>query len=215
MRIDGCAAHGVIAQRDGINDWHSANVSSSVGNYGVADFCRLSVAGKQPVCRCANKIKAQRVANADGNDCGLVIDEPTAGRNGECASLRRYGNRSDVLSLLGRQPFVLRQNQCLTDVRQVCGWPLEQLDDALACDVIFVQQATPFCAAIEIGLDARCGSGTAVERIPIGKQRNRHVRIIRHIGHDDVAAQVGIGRVGLDAGENFAQIDPAPSAVKL
>ncbi len=180
---------------------HDADVGAGVGDHGIAHLGARPRAGEAAAGRRTGEVGAQGIADVDGDDVGGVID---VGRVGEHALHRRDGRRPHVLQRLVAEPLVLHQHQRLPDVRQHVRDALKELDHALAGDVVLVEVTGPLRAFVEVGLDAGRGLRARIEGGRGAEQRHADAGIGRRIGDDDVAAEVGVGVVGLHRDEGLA-----------
>lgn len=114
---------------------------------------------------------------------------------------------------LGRLTLIHDQQQGFTDAGQFRLWALEELDRALAADVVLEQVAAPLSARSQVALDPPLRGFAAVEAVQRGEQGDGYAWVGRGCGDDEVGAEVAFGVGGFDRGEDFAQVHPAAGGV--
>ena len=212
LRVDGRALDGEVAHIGSLRQWHHADVGARVGHHRVAYLGAVGCPRERSAGGRAREIKAQRVADGDGDDRRLVV---LVGVVGEAAFDHRHGGGADVLLLLRGQAFVLDQDEGLADVGHGVAEALEELDHPLASNVVLEQVARPLRPFVEVGLDAGLRLLTGVEGLAGGKQRDADALVLRRLGHDDVGPEVGVGVIRGHLHEALAQVDTASGAIQL
>ena len=199
-------AGGHITDRNRLGRLDHAAVLGGIGHHGVAGLGLAARHCEQAIRRRAREVVAQRVRQVAGDHHRLVVLDAAARAKAEGTRFRLDARNADVLRILVGQTFVHHEEQGLADGRQLRAHTLEELDAALARDVVLKQKAVPHRTFVEVGLDAVARVGSAVEHFLGGEDGDGHARIDGRIGHHHVATQIGVSGVGLDAREHLAQV---------